>query len=355
MAHNIDTYIGRQSAWHGLGTVTGEYQTWTEILAHGGLDFEVIKDRLEHNRVLVNAWGMFRSDNGVFLGTVGEDYQPIQHALGFEMIDALVASKDGAHYETAGVLGAGETVWGLADLALTMRVGEDVQKGYLLFSTSHDGSMSHTYRTCLTRVVCQNTLNVALGERSKGLFKVRHTKNAVSRLTDAHKALQAIEADTLTIEAKLNFLASRKVTRESMQSIFDRLFPVAKKADGKDVDTTRRDNVLTAVLANYESNDRNTFVEQRGSAYNLLNAITEYTDHERSSRGDRRQESALFGSGDVLKSRAFEYVLEAANGMPMLQTETVYAPAPAFRKPVVSEVSTGSSILDDVLAGMGVA
>lgn len=82
MAHNINTYIGRQSAWHTLGTVTGKYMTWREILAHGGLDFEVIKNQLEFGGIQIDAWGTFRSDNGVFLGTVGKDYTPINHATG---------------------------------------------------------------------------------------------------------------------------------------------------------------------------------------------------------------------------------------------------------------------------------
>lgn len=352
MAHNINTYIGREAAWHDLGTVTGEFETWKSILAHGGLDFTVIKQQLLSPQSditdmdVIEAYGMFRSDNGVFLGTVGKDYEPIQHSQGFELVDALVASADRAHYETAGVLGDGEKVWGLADLGRAISVGDDIQEGYLLFSTSHDGSMSHTYRTCLTRVVCQNTLTIALGERAKGLFRVRHTKSAQDKIASAHAALETVSGDLRTVEAKLNMLAARKVVKETMTSILDRLFPPAKDAKGVDKETTRRDNILSAVLANYESNDRNAFPQQRGTLYNLLNAVTEYTDHERSSRGDRRSESALFGTGDQLKTKALELCYEAVATAPAMERSTIYA-----TRPMGSDFGDDySSLLDSIVS-----
>lgn len=70
MSANINTYIGRQAAWHTLGTVTGKYQTWEEIQNHGGLNFVPVKEQLEHNGQFIKAWGTFRPDTGAFLGTV---------------------------------------------------------------------------------------------------------------------------------------------------------------------------------------------------------------------------------------------------------------------------------------------
>ena len=92
MAHNINTYIGRQAAWHALGTVTGHYMTWKDILEHGGLDFDVFKSQLHDGRGLpVAAWGTFRwnqtdklardASKAQFLGVVGEDYKVINHAV----------------------------------------------------------------------------------------------------------------------------------------------------------------------------------------------------------------------------------------------------------------------------------
>jgi phage/plasmid-like protein (TIGR03299 family) len=223
-------------------------------------------------------------------------------------------------------LGNGEKVWALADLGLTAKVGDDVQNGYLLFSTGHDGSMSHSYRMCFTRVVCQNTLSAALGEKARASLTIRHTKNAMGRLIDARAALDAMGSDVKRMEDKLNFLAGRKVTRESMTTIFDRLFPKTKKDDDSEVSSTRRDNILADVLKTYEMNDANAFPEQRGTAYNLLNAITNYVDHQRSSKEDGRAESAMFGSGDALKSKALEVIYESAGrSMEPILTRQMYA------------------------------
>jgi phage/plasmid-like protein (TIGR03299 family) len=354
MSANINTYIGRQSAWHKLGTTTEKYFSWKEALEHGGLDFDVFKSQL-HDGLgrTVDAYGVFRWDKSaqvagdksaaIFLGTVGQDYKVINHANGFNLIDALVRSNDGAHYETVGVLGKGEVVWGLADLGLTIKVGDDHQKPFLLFSTSHDGSRAHDYRTCVERVVCQNTLNVALGEKTKANFKIRHTTNAGDRIIEAHKTLTAIGDDIKSVEDKLNILAQRKANRESVTGLMDKLFP--RKMDLEGVvqkDSTRRENIIGDILKIYELNDANVFPEQRGTLYNLLNAVTNYTDHERSTvgNGNGRAESALFGSGDRLKGQAFEYLLTSAKTAEALPTKQVY---------ISDGMSTGSSILDGLV------
>lgn len=334
MSANIETYIGRESAWHGLGTVVGVFSTWAQILAHGGLDFHVFKSQLRDGLGRpVNAWGTFRWDlkdkaredkaAARFLGAVGEDYQVIQHARGFEIVDALVQSADGAHYETAGVLGTGEVVWGLADLGLTTRVGDDEHKHYLLFHTGHTGNYATEWRDADTRVVCQNTLNAALSEKTRNKFRIRHTKSAPERIANAQEALQSYGQDVQTLAGKMNLLAGRRVVRESLDKIFDRLFPKRLKEDGETpVSSTRRDNVLAEILGLYESNDNNQFPEQRGSAYNLLNAITNYTDHSRAGTTNRQQ-SAMFGSGDKLKTSALSVILAESENMPPMRGASV--------------------------------
>ena len=327
MPANVQTYIGRQAAWHNLGTVTGKYQTWAEILAHGGLDFDVFKSQLYDDLGrLVKAWGVFRynqqdkvvgaKEKATFLGTVGEDYNTINHAQGFEMVDALMNTADGAHYETAGVLGEGETVWGLADLGLRMRVGEDEHKTYLMFCTGHIGNVSYTFKLVDERVVCENTLSVALSERNVAQFRVKHTRYAQNRIADANAVLKGLQYDTFCMDRKLNLLAAKRVTKESLNSIMDRLFPQRKGEDGLETSSTRRTNIIADILGIYEQNDGDAYPEQRGTAYNLLNAITNYTDHSRSTKGDMRSESALFGSGDKLKTSALSIILDAAQGMP---------------------------------------
>lgn len=335
MAHNLFGdygYIGRQAAWHNLGTVTGKYNTWAEIQAAGFIDFQVAKRQLLDpvSGKAVEAWGTFRTDNGGFLGAVGSDYTPIQHRDGFATIDALVNSVDGAHYETAGVLGSGEVVWGLAALNRSYEVvAGDKHESYLLFSTSHDGSRSHEYRLTDTRVVCQNTLNLALGYGAKNALRVRHTKNAQDRLQTVHGLIAELNEQTDDVAAKMRELTTRKTTRETVTAIFDRLFPKTQRDNGREESSSIRENNIREILARFESNDLNAFPEVRGTAYNLLNAITEYTDHYRSSRGGERAQAAIFGSGDALKTKAFEMIYEVAGkDMPAMAQARPVAAAP---------------------------
>src|SRR5262245_64592010 len=90
-------------------------------------------------------------------------------------------------------MGKGEVVWGLADLKLPLRVGEDVSNNYLLFWTSYDASAAHSYGLTSVRVVCANTLRLALSGKSAQILKVRHTKSGEQRLKEAHFALQTLD------------------------------------------------------------------------------------------------------------------------------------------------------------------
>jgi hypothetical protein len=167
----------------------------------------------------------------------------------------------------------------------------------------------------------------------------------------AKRLMQGVGADAKALEEKLNLLAQRKMTRETITAIFDRLFPKPKEETSN---TARRENVMADVLRLYESNDKNTFPQIRGSAYNLLNAVTEYTDHERSARitdgrkdysvAQARAENALVGTGDKLKTEALEVILQSTNGAPLM-TQAIYsrpiAPAPA---------PTSGGLLDSIIS-----
>lgn len=329
MAHNLcnnNAYIGRQAAWHRLGTVTGKYQSTDDLLAHPIFQYRVFKSQLHDGLGRpIDAWGMFRwdyvdevaglKDKTVFLAPVGADFNAPPFKEGFTTCDALMQTADGAHYETAGVLGKGEKVWALCDLGLAIKVGDDVQKGFLLFTAGFDGRTSHSYRICFTRVVCENTHNIALNEKTRAVLTIKNTKNSMNRIVNARKALTMIGDDVKSVEDKLLFLAGRKLTREAMMDVLDRLFPKQEEAKI----TTRRDNILADVLKLYESNDGNAFPEQRGTSYNLLQAITNYADHERGTE-ERRAESAMFGSGDKLKNDAFEILSDVSKKLdPMYQ------------------------------------
>ena len=343
MAHEIaqdrngaNCYYGRAAGWHLLGEVVGRFQTSDELLAKAGLDFVVDKRQLSiagpQGYELVPAWATFSSD-GQMLGTVGEDYQVLQHAEGFRALNALVGgTNDQAYYETAGVLKNGAVIWGLINLseALPMNLRGDRHETYLLFSTSHDGSQAFEFQTTTVRVVCNNTLTAARQSAIGKGFKVYHTKNAESKFQDAMKALDVAKTEFATLQAKLEFLQDRMITTDGIKDVLTEIFrPKAEAATAKDErqslkeytqrGETRYGNLIDKIMARYESNDNDAFPEQRGTSYNLLQAITGYVDHDAENEA-KGTLSALFGTGAKRKQLALETIVLNAQGMPMRET-----------------------------------
>jgi phage/plasmid-like protein (TIGR03299 family) len=255
----------------------------------------------------------------------------------------------GAHYETAGVLGAGEVVWASARIPeADMNVAGDKHETFLLASTSHDASQAFILKLTSVCVVCNNTLSAALA--SGGSFaKVRHTTNANDRINAALDYLSFFKENAKDLESRLNVLAQRRLTRETYQEVMDRLFPASEEGTSKTA-YTRRENILQEIVFLYDLNNGNVNPSVRGTGYNLLNAITEYTDHIRGAKlsADKkaagytidraRAESALFGNGDSFKKKALEVILETTAGLPT--KKTLYASEGG---------SAGSSFLDSVV------
>jgi phage/plasmid-like protein (TIGR03299 family) len=341
MAHQIANINGtdamfcvgnRESAWHHLGQRTGEAVKWQEAITLAGLDWDVVKQDVYSRDMegkvtkLPGIKSVWRdSKPSAFLGTVGEGFELLQNREAFTYVDSLLETVDGAHYETAGALGNGERIWALAKLPADSRIRgtEDVTKNYLLFATAHDGSMANTVKIVRERVVCHNTLTVALGEAGKA-FRFKHTKNMRFKMEEARKIMLGINAEIAAHDGVLNTLASRQMTKETMLTVFERLFPTPKGADGR---SSRTNNIAAMILQLFESNDNNAIPEIRGSAYNLLNACTEYADHFRTVRntsGDEntqpqtlRAAAAMFGTGDAFKQEAATAIMELTADCPV--------------------------------------
>lgn len=338
-----DTYAGRLDAWHLLGNVLGKFTTWKGTLDSAGQAFQVLKFQLEFLGTPIDAWGTFRLDKTIpkglegkakvfniegvdhhltFLAPVGKGYQVIQHTDGFGLLDRLVGQIDGAHYETMGTLDFGRMVWGQVDPNFSIRVGDDVSTVFLTFHTSHDGSLSFDIFETGTREVCRNTFKIGSLKRLAASMKVRHTANAQERIANLTAEIDEIKNVAMTMQERLTYLTTKRVTKESLATIMNRLFPPTKNDDGVEESSGRRDNILAEIMAQYEYNDGGAFPTQAGTPYCLWNSITNYVDHSRSSKGNGngRAEAAIFGSGDKLKNNALEYIMAEAEGMPYMPT-----------------------------------
>lgn len=349
MSANVQQYFGRQSAWHKLGKVIGRFFSIDDLNRETNILFTPVKHQLQFQGKDVPAWGLFNEETGQFITPTTETYEVLPHARGFHFMNSLVGadSQHAAYFETAGVLGNGEVVFGLLNLNAATHIGNDRIENYLAYATSYNQSIPDTWFHTDTRIVCQNTLNIALSQKTKAQFRIKHTKKAGEKLVQAERALASVRGDIQNVGERLTFLANRMVKREHMENILDRLFPKNDKAENQ----TRRGNILKQVLENYEFNDNNAFPEQRGTAFNALNAVTEFADHQRG--GDtKRAQSATFGTGDSLKTRALEVITKEAESMPervLIRrdgTQEIESPSQV----AVAE-KRDTSLLDDILNG----
>ena len=347
MAHDIAfdsvsnesmTFQAGQPAWHHLGQNVQDAQTWEEAIKQAHLDWTVVKAPLhttwkKAGQVDISSHvSISRIDTQQSLGVVGSNYEILQNAQAFEFVDALIG-EHGAHYESAGGLGNGSRIWCLARLPKDIVVGsKDILRNYLLFATSHDGSMSAVAKLVNLRVVCNNTLTAALGE-SGIQTKIKHTKNAKVRMEQAQRLMAGANSRIENLEERFNLMAQTKLSRRALVSVLDSLFPVSEEATKRS--KTRHENIIVDVLTRLKANDGNAFPEQAGTAYSLLNAITGYADHQRVARETKakagtdqialRSESALFGTSAELKSKALDeiHAMVLADGTQQLDTSNV--------------------------------
>jgi len=339
--------------WHGLGQVVAGAQTWADAMSLASLDWNVEKRQLADptTGTLVDAYGTFRADTNAMLGIFKEGYKIIQNRYAFDFIDALLEAENGAHYESAGALDGGRRVWAMASLPHDIRIGltDDVTKTFLLFATSHDGSLGATCKLTSVRVVCNNTLSAALSQKSTGaVVKVKHTKSAEVRLEEARALMADAKHSVYTLAEKLNELAHRKVNSATALAVMDRVF------GDKWRETTRSQNRVAKIAELFESNDDNAIPEVRGTAYNLLNAFTQYTDHFATVRKTNtcvgmteaqvRTKSAMFGGGDDFKVDALNAILDVTAGAPRHELAAVS----------VGSGSGSDESIDDVLRSLNI-
>lgn len=286
MAHNLNikkdgtaSFASTEKAWHGLGQIVKGAMTSKEAIELGGLDYQVIKKPLftevDGKKIEVaNNFATLRSDNNDTLGVVGNRYEIVQNSDAFCFFDAIVGQKQ-AIFETAGALGKGERIFITAKMPKYIRIGDtdDVTEVYVILTNTHDGSGSVIAAITPVRIVCANTLRMAL-KNTINKVSIRHTKNVQDNLMEAHKLLK-ISNDYITeMQATVNALSLKKVSDKQVYDLVNTLFP----SDSKN--TTRIDNIKQEVLTSYFSGIGQEKV--LGTAWGVLNGITHFTSHAKS-------------------------------------------------------------------------
>lgn len=230
MSANVESmfYAGREKPWHGLGTQVEEAPTSADALRLAGLDWTVQRKPIQvcGGRKVDNFFANVRSSDGAVLGVVSDRYQVVQNAEAFAFTDALIGGEGQVHYETAGSLMGGRKIWLLAKLPDTEIVGDKTEP-YLCFSNTHDGSGA--IRVCMTpiRVVCNNTLNIALNG-AKRAWSVRYTGDIQAKLQEARMCLDMANKYMDKLAVYADQMANKTVTDEQIAKILDEMFPATE-------------------------------------------------------------------------------------------------------------------------------
>jgi phage/plasmid-like protein (TIGR03299 family) len=198
-------------------------------------------------------------------------------------------------------LNKGERVWILARLPGYIKLlGKDVIHKYLLLYNSHDGSSMIRAKLSPIRVVCSNTLSVALSGMEQEV-RIKHTPSALDKLEDAHKLLGLSNSVYDLLDTVFKRMSLTKVTDKAMIEYVEALIPDNPESDSN----ARTENIRHSILELHESIEDAKVI--RGTAFGTFNAVTEYTDHMAGTKDqNKRLNSVWFGSGERLKVKAFQ-------------------------------------------------
>ena len=317
MAHEIQTMAYVDAVpWHGLGNQLTPKQPIEIWQQEAGMNW-----RINETEVMYSVSGgdglhlksnpdskvLFRSDSFAPLSVVSKRYKVVQPAEVLEFYRDLV-NAGGFELETAGVLKGGKKLWALAKTGQeTLLKGNDRVKAYLLLATSCDGTLCTTAQFTSVRVVCNNTLQMAVGD-SSGAVKVPHSTQFDPQQVKMALGLGLSSWETFVDDMRQ--LADRKINKfEAMNYLInvlgDSAVPLNEQPNTKAIQ-----NVYTLFSGEGKGSD---MASASGTAWGLLNGVTEFVDqHRRARSNDHRLDSAWFGPGAALKEKAFHEAMKLA-------------------------------------------
>lgn len=318
----------KEKAWHNLGQIITDYPTSAEAIKHAALDYLVEKRPLftydsENQRgktdliipeiEVNNFFATVRTDTDQVLGVVGKDYHIVQNIDAFAFFDSIVGGKDGILYETAGALGNGEKIFITAKLPEYIRVGKnDLIEQYLFLTTSHDGYGSITAAFTPVRVVCQNTLNAAMRNKSN-CIKIRHTSSATDRLKQAHELLGITNLLAGEMEQLFNQWAKIRITDSEVKQLVQ-MAMAPNKETLQSLQSNRVDelssiynNSVSAILDYANSHPSQLEATTQGTLYGAYNAVNGYFQNVRNYKEEESKfKSIMYGTALQRNQAAFD-------------------------------------------------
>lgn len=312
MAHQIDettgipamAYVG-DLPWHGLGAKLTDGAGIDEWKTAARLDWSVT----EHP-VYVDLGGastekfpkrkaLYRSDTRTGLSIVSDSFKVVQPGQVLEFFRKLVES-EGFKMETAGALRGGRRIWGMARIAESVKILDDVVEPYCLLSTAYDATMATWARLCTTRVVCANT--IAYAETEKGNI-VRVPHNADLNFDEVRLQLGLALNTWERFKVRALKLAEREVKDEEAVAFLRELMGLGEEETPKGFS-----RILALFKGAQMGSDKKS---TRQTLWGVVQAVAEHVDHNPWSRSaESRMDAAWFGYGNDLKVKAFKKALE---------------------------------------------
>lgn len=305
-------YVGAVP-WHGLGQqlVDGaSIETWCEA---AGMNWKVNRSRVRYGEgqnqaIFDDHHVLFRSDTKAPLAIVSKNYKTVQPTEVLEFFRDLTAQQ-GFQLNTAGTLFDGRRFWALAKVGQDAVVmGDDRVGGYLLLSTSCDGTMATTAKFTTVRVVCNNTLSMALSAKGKAnsCITVKHSSKFDPAAVKGQLGLVTNQFAQFMSAARV--LAKKQVTTAKAEAFVSQLLVDTKTVYTQDPSESKQFKKIMELFSG--SAMGGTLLGAEGTMWGVVNACTQFVDHEsRSKTVDARLASAWFGRGDALKTEALERAL----------------------------------------------
>lgn len=307
MAANVETmFYTREKPWHGLGTMVQEAPTSNDALILAGLDWQVIqKPIVTGDGIHVPGFkaNLRNTDNQV-LGVVTDRYKVVQNHDAFSFTDELLG--EGVTYETAGSLQNGRRVWVLAKLPQRYIISGDEITPYLVFMNSHDGTGAIKAAMTPIRVVCMNTLNLALST-AKRSWSTNHIGDIKGKMEDARYTLLYADLYMQELGKTIDQLNRQKLSDRKVYEYIDALFPLVENASEQQKKNLQR--VKDEVKVRYF--DAPDLAHVGKNAYRFVNAVSDFATHAKPLRERANYRENLFTKtvdGNGMIDKAFDLV-----------------------------------------------
>ena len=311
MSANVETmFYVRETPWHGLGTKVMSALDSEEALIAAGLNWNVIQEPIytTENETIKGYKANVRDSDRKVLGVVTDRYKVVQNYEAFSFTDELLGQ--GVRYETAGSLQEGKKVWLLAHMPHEYIISGERISPYLLFSNTHDGSGAIKVALTPIRVVCNNTLNLALrtAERSWSMI---HTGDIKSKMKEASDTLFKAERYMDELGKEFEQLRMHKLTDQEVMDYIEVLLPVEDGSTPQQIRNMKR--LQEDMKMRYF--DAPDLKDTGKNAYRFINAVSDFATHAKPLRQTAKYKENLFSKtveGNPLIDRAYQLVSMAA-------------------------------------------